>query len=452
MLSNTQTRNRPSEMGDPLQERQLLDLLRRLAKHRHGRRAIHIHLSQLRAYSLRGEQVRIAVHFFESLVIHIGGALFALGNSDLVFVWKSAKVDAIDEAVTRLRTLFSEDPLAQGDEEHQRSRFCSWYDLETRYHDLLSVAERLHDAELKRTRRLAALTETARKAQQPLVKLQPVSADRMCQLVDRIAHADLSSMMRRQPICAITRNEAPKVMFRELYISIEDLRDSVMPGHDIAGDRWLFQHLTKTLDDRMLQLLIKNDDSQISKAFSVNFNVNTLLSERFVDFDRRLRAATRCTVIFELQVLDILSDLRAYYFARDFVRERGYRICLDGVTDMMLPSLDLDRFGVDFLKLMWSEETLGNARPERLAELRETVQRLGRARTILARCDSPDAIGIGQSLGINLFQGRYIDDLPGVYDSGFAAVRKLALRSAAEAAANAAERARQRDLRHAAVA
>lgn len=452
MQSTPQMRIRPSELGDPLQERQLLDLLHRLAKYRHGRRAVHIHLSQLRAYNLRGEQVRIAVHFFESLVIHVGGALFALGNADLVFVWKSAKVDAIDEAVTRLRTLFSEDPLAQGEEEHQRNRFCSWYDLETRYDELFAVAQRLHDTELKRTRRLAALSETARKAQQPPLKLQPVSADRMCQLVDVIAHADLSSMMRRQPICAITRDAPPKVMFRELYISIEDLRDSVIPGHDIAGDRGLFQYLTKTLDDRMLQLLIKNDDSEISRAFSVNFNVNTLLSERFITFDRRLRAATRCTVIFELQVLDILADLRAYYFARDFVRERGYRICLDGVTDMMLPSIDLDRFGVDFLKIMWNEDTLGNARPERLAELRDAVHRLGRGRTILARCDSHDAIGIGHSLGINLFQGRHIDELPGVYDSGFAAVRKLALRSAAEAAANAAERARQRDLRHAAVA
>ncbi|HUN47051.1 MAG TPA: hypothetical protein VMU85_11040, partial [Stellaceae bacterium] len=153
MLSNT-LRHRPTELGDPLQERQLLDLLRRLAKHRHGRRAVHIHLSQLRAYNLRGEQVRIAIHFFESLVVNVGGALFALGNADLVFVWKSAKIDIIDEAVTRLRTLFSEDPLAQGDEDYQRARFCSWYDLETQYEDLLIVAQRLHDAELKRTRRL----------------------------------------------------------------------------------------------------------------------------------------------------------------------------------------------------------------------------------------------------------------------------------------------------------
>ncbi|HTZ79325.1 MAG TPA: hypothetical protein VMC10_15530 [Stellaceae bacterium] len=447
MLPTTSLRHRPSELGDPLQERQLLDLLRRLQKHRHGRRAVHIHLSKLRAYNLRGEQVRIAVHFFESLVLHVGGALFPLANADLVYVWKSAKLEAIDEAVMRLRTLFSEDPLAQGDEDYQRARFCTWYDLETQYQEIFAVAQRLHEVELKRTRRLATLAEAANKASAP-VKLQPVSADRMCQLVDNIAHADLSSMMRRQPICAITRDAPPKVMFRELYISIEDLRDSVIPGYDIAGDRWLFQHLTKTLDDRMLQLLIKNDDSEISRTFSVNFNVGTLLSERFIDFDRRLRAATRCTVIFELQVLDILSDLRAYYFARDFVRERGYRICLDGVTDMMLPSIDLDRFGVDFLKLIWSAETLSSAHEDRLAELRLAVKRLGCARTILARCDSAEAVSIGQSLGINLFQGRYIDELPGVYDSGFAAVRKLALRSAAEAAANAAERARLRDLRN----
>jgi hypothetical protein len=51
-----------------------------------------------------------------------------------------------------------------------------------------------------------------------------------------------------------------------------------------------------------------------------------------------LIVATRGTVIFELQTIDIFSDLGAYIFARDFVKERGYRVCLDGVTDLTCPS------------------------------------------------------------------------------------------------------------------
>src|SRR5260370_7531040 len=116
-----------------------------------------------------------------------------------------------------------------------------------------------------------------------------------------------------------------------------------MSGYNIGSDRWLFQHLTHTLDQRCPQLLMKNDDSAIASAFSVNLTVATLLSDRFLSFDANLKAATRGTVIFELQAIDIFSDLGAYIFARDFVRERGYRVCLDGVTDLTLPFTDRDR-------------------------------------------------------------------------------------------------------------
>ena len=47
----------------------------------------------------------------------------------------------------------------------------------------------------------------------------------------------------------------------------------------------------------------------------------------------------------------------------------------------------------------------------RLAELKEHVDRCGRARLIVARCDSDEAVRFGQSLGSTVYQGRYIDRL-----------------------------------------
>ena len=173
-------------------------------------------------------------------------------------------------------------------------------------------------------------------------------------------------MMRRQAICLITPDAPPQPMFRELYISIDELRAIVMPGYNIASDRWLFQRLTQTLDLRMLQLLMKNDDRAIASAFSVNLNVATLLSDRFLAFDASLKAATRGTVVFELQTIDIFSDLAAYIFARDFVKERGYRICLDGVTDLTLPFIDRERLGLDLIKIVWNPDMLAQ-RPRRAA-------------------------------------------------------------------------------------
>jgi hypothetical protein len=50
-------------------------------------------------------------------------------------------------------------------------------------------------------------------------------------------------MMRRQAVSALFPGKPPQPVFRELYISIDELRAIVMPGYNIASDRWLFQHL-----------------------------------------------------------------------------------------------------------------------------------------------------------------------------------------------------------------
>src|SRR5229473_5418965 len=353
------------------EEQPLHEFVQRLAKFRSGRRAIHIHLSKLRAYNRRGHHIRIAVNTFEFLVKQMDGQIFALSNADLIFVCKGADIAAIDEAVMRLRHLFNDDPLTQDVDEHQESRFCSWYDLERQYDEFLAVAHGLYDEDQKRNRRLAAISGPGQPGQP--AELPPLSPHRLGELVDAISRADLSNMMRRQSVCTITADAPPQPVFRELYISIDELRAIVMPGYNIASDRWLFQHLTQTLDQRMLQLLMKNDDRAIASAFSVNLNVATLLSDRFLTFDANLKTATRGTVIFELQAVDIFSDVGAYVFARDFVRERGYRVCLDGVTDLTLPFIDRERLGLDLVKIVWNPDMLGSGREARREEFRRLI-------------------------------------------------------------------------------
>jgi EAL domain-containing protein (putative c-di-GMP-specific phosphodiesterase class I) len=414
--------SRPQDERKPSQEHQLFEFTQRLAKFRAGRRAVHIHLSQLRAYNRRGHHIRIAVNTFEFLVKQMDGQIFALANADLIFVCKGADIVAIDEAVMRLRHLFNEDPLTQDIDEHQESRFCSWYDLERQYSEFLAVVQGLYDEEQKRHRRLAAISGPGQSSQP---ELPPLSPHRLGELVDAISRADLSNMMRRQAVCTIMPDAPPQPVFRELYISIDELRAIVMPGYNIASDRWLFQHLTHTLDLRMLQLLMKNDDRVIASGFSVNLNVATLLSDRFLAFDANLKAATRGTVIFELQTIDIFSDLGAYLFARDFVKERGYRICLDGVTDLTMPFIDRERLGLDMIKIVWNPDMLGSGREAKRDEFRKLIASFGRARTILCRCDSEEAVTTGQSLGISLFQGRYIDRLLGAGAPSVGELQKL---------------------------
>ena len=67
----------------------------------------------------------------------------------------------------------------------------------------------------------------------------------------------------------------------------------MLPDFDLASNLWLFQHLTQTLDARMLSMLIRNDDKSIASSFSINLNVHTILSPPFLDFDASLKAVAR---------------------------------------------------------------------------------------------------------------------------------------------------------------
>ena len=204
-------------------------------------------------------------------------------------------------------------------------------------------------------------------------------------------------------------NDPPQPVFKELYISIGDLATTMMPDGNLASNRWLSQHLTQTLDQRMLKLLARADDSDLFSSFSVNLNVSTLLLRDFIEFDSSLRAGSRGTIVIELQPLDIFADYARFMFARDFVREKGYRLCLDGVTDNFIDFIDQQKMGFDLIKLVSSPELAAEGNRARRDQVAVLVKEMGKSRVILSRCDTPAAVRNGQEMGIAMFQGRYID-------------------------------------------
>ena len=215
--------------------------------------------------------------------------------------------------------------------------------------------------------------------------------------------------MWHQSICAVAGTDLPRPVFKELFISIGELAQQVLPDINLAANRWLFQHLTETLDLRVLKLLTQADDRDLHSSFSVNLNVSTLLSREFTEFDTSLRTGGRGTIVLELQLIDIYSDVANYMFARDFVRERGYRICVDGVTHQTLPLIDRQALGADLIKLAWLPELSDGVSDETRAALAKQLERAGSSRVILARCNAPAPIRLGQSMVVSMYQVRYLD-------------------------------------------
>src|SRR3546814_17190167 len=131
-------------------------------------------------------------------------------------------------------------------------------------------------------------------------------------------------MTNRQPVCEVGDDGRPVPLFYELFTSIVALRQTLMPGQNLYSDRWLFQYLTGKLDLRMLAWLTRNDDATLRHSFSLNINISSVLSPRFLEFDARLDKPRRTPIVIELQKVDVLADLTRYRFTRDFLLDRRY--------------------------------------------------------------------------------------------------------------------------------
>jgi hypothetical protein len=163
---------------------------------------------------------------------------------------------------------------------------------------------------------------------------------------------------------------------------------------------------------------------------SINLRLATLLSPEFLKFDDTYRKHRASSVVIELQLIDIFAELGSFLFIREFLRARGYLVCVDGLHYLHLPLVDRKRLGADMVKIIWSPDLLDAVNGAQLEEFKAAIKRTGVDRVVLCRCDTVDAVNWGQAVGIRLFQGHYVDSL-------LRATRPPAIASARSALRNA---------------
>ncbi|MEK9662478.1 MAG: hypothetical protein VW644_12225 [Alphaproteobacteria bacterium] len=394
----------------------LLDYIGQLANNRKSARAIRIRLSLLAEHNRRDSHIRSAIDAFGPLMRTFEGGVFPIGDSDIIVILFGANVLKIDQAVQKVRFLFGEDVLFAADPAEGALKFCTWYDLETEFDAFRRDADNC-----VKTHKVRKATGSRRKAVPAPAAAPPPAATPVSGTPDRMTFAeygnvetmlnivDLTPMIRRQPICAVTRDDVPQRVFDEVYVSIGELQKTLAAGKSLAEDRGMFQRLTQTLDRRMLKAVTGGGEGAAGGCLSLNLNVATLLSPEFGRFDADLRAAARGTVMIELNLLDIFSDIGNYVYARDLVQERGYRVCIDGLTHHTATFVERERLGADMVKIYWSPDIAGDPAGNQARTLGAAVRDAGPARVVLCRCDDVTAVRTGLSLGISMFQGHQID-------------------------------------------
>ncbi|MBT4888492.1 MAG: hypothetical protein HON65_02945 [Rhodospirillales bacterium] len=393
----------------PSQEKLLIEYVQRMEEHRTGRSVVQLHLSALRPYNRREAHLRAASSYFDNIIDDMAGQIFILKSGDIFFFFKNEYRGDTDTAVQQVRYMFSDDPLI-ADEDNSNTIFASWFDAVSQFSDIQHIVQLLVNAEDRRSEESRSRMD-ARAALKEKQRLgDPLSPEILARMETALQRADLSNLLRRQFACKITDKLSPEQVFSELFISIQDLRETLMPDVNLLANRWLFQHMTETLDKRMLSMLSKTDRVTISGDISFNINIRTIMSDEFQNFDASVSANRRGGMIIELQKEDIFSDLRAFIFAREFAQSMGYKICLDGLTLQTLQIIDYKKIGADMLKLVWSPDLVDGGENV-LALVKTMVDTMGGENVALCRCDNREAVNFGLAAGIGLYQGRYVETL-----------------------------------------
>ncbi len=389
------------------QEELLLDYVRRLAERACGRRAVHVRLSKLRAYNRRAHHLHAATSGLRCMVEAGEGQLFVLSSADTIFVYKADVHRRVEVEIQKICFLFSDDPALT--DTRTAAEFVGRFDVEHEYERFQGYVRDLVVGQANPSSKAACPLTTKERLKRKQTLGLPLTPELLAKLESALVRADLSSLIRRQTVCAVSPRLEAEPRFTELYVSIAELRETLLPDVNLLGNRWLFQHLTETLDRRVLQLLTMPENA-FAGNLSVNLNIATLLSKGFSAFDSGLSAHRAEALIVELQAIDVFQDLRAYHLARKVIQDRGYRVCLDAVGHRDLEIVDCGRLGVDLVKVLWDADLLTEGENV-LQRLRTLVERTGPGRVVLCRVDAKVAVDLGHALGISLFQGRSIEAL-----------------------------------------
>lgn len=397
-------------------EARLIETVEGLKDQSTGWRAVHFRFSRLLEHYKSDYQVKIAVNLINDLVKEPDGTIFVSPDYDIIVLTKGAQRSMLEKVVFQLRYLFMDDPLAYNADGQENPDFSYLYDLSVELEEFGKTMRKKLGASAKSEvmdNLINALGNLQKQATNQGTSstryIKPITPSRLAAIERDLLPADLTRVIRKQPVCAAPENRPVRRVFDELYINIAHLRQALMADVDFTSNRWLFKYLTQLLDEKVLTLLRHNPGRYFDMPVSINLNVATLLSEKFMEFDTAIKPSIKVSIVLELQIADIFSDMEAFLAARNTVQKMGYRVCLDGLTAHSFMQVDRERLGFDLAKLQWNADAQGDMQSDLNQSLSAAVARCGANRIILCRCDTREAVDYGKAMGISLFQGRYLD-------------------------------------------
>jgi EAL domain-containing protein (putative c-di-GMP-specific phosphodiesterase class I) len=375
------------------QEGVLVDTLDRMRRNPEGRKVVHLRLSQLMPHNRTPVRIRIVNRMFRTLESGRQAQLFPIGNDDLVIIASAGAQRDVANICERIRTLFESDPITHV-KDGEQDKFILWFDLG------LDAALAIHTAQQLR----AYVQKMPPRNENALPSLAPASLD---DVQKKLAFANVVPFIRDQVAVRIDpQTYAASIEFYEFFMAIAEVQKMLAPQINLLGDRWLFQDLSRTMDQRMLEMISRHPHARGAPAISLNLNLETVVTPTFESFVQRVEKGQK--VIVEVQAVDVLTNLTLYTEVQAALSQLGHAVLIDGLTTTALSVLDVGRLKPNYAKLVWSPELLNTMDP-RGSRATAMLKQLGGDKVVLSRVDTADALQWGVRSGIGLYQGRFLD-------------------------------------------
>jgi EAL domain-containing protein (putative c-di-GMP-specific phosphodiesterase class I) len=382
------------------QNARLLVFLKKLEDASAGFLAAHIHVSQIQTAKKTRENLSRAIKILSELKTRYKTSeIFLMKNVDIVFISKDISEAVLCAACGAIQQVFLgsvgvEFTNVHGDD----GEFFTLFDLSYKLSEFVAWAESV------------AGVAAVQPGNGQLVPKEAIDLAMLSRIREEIQKIDISPMLFNQPVYAIGDEKKPSIVFHETYISVQVLEETLCPGLSLTARRWLFTDLTEELDTVVLRTLSTNEERTARRRISINVNLSSLASAKFVRFDSELPVDARHNIILEINKTDVFENMRLYREIVPFLRDRGFRILLDGLSFLNVAAIDFDGIECDFAKVFWSTE-LSSLHQEVCARLVAKMSNRDKPRFLLARCDSANSLRFARSAGIRLVQGRLADHM-----------------------------------------
>jgi hypothetical protein len=438
----------------------LLEYLKSLKKHKKDRKAVFVHLSALSRRSSNASTAKVAKRPFQPLLKKYNGQLYEMTNGDLFCALHKVTQATLDEAVFEIRIMYREDEnLKSLMEQGREESFCTWYNIEDEYNELVTTAKiRLADPEAKRgplalsggimdAIKKSGTGETDKNDEDALSSTPPTkssfrtstipsppkkklryfevvppsakpmparsfSPEDLVKIKNALATADLEEFIIRQPIELVTPDKKKAPVFGDRFIPLNKIQEKLMPGCALDSDPWLVQWLREYIDKKAISYL---GETQASKgnalASCVPISLGTFKSESFQEFHKRCGVGKDHHMILEFPIHDILANIGGFLKIRQEAQDLGYRICIGRLNPYSFCCLNRDMLGADFEKITWDKYFVQEKPTPWYSAFCERVQATGPDRVILCGCNDLAALEFGLGAKMLLFQGKYIETL-----------------------------------------